>query len=916
MPALPRFRLATASSFLENITVRLRQSAALTAAAATAVLAFPAVAVAETADTIYVDNTAVNCAENGSGTAAQPFCSISAAANAVLPGQTVRIAPGTTYRETVTFTRSGTPDKPITFLGLTPGTGTFVRSVVNTKGTFVLSNVHDVVLRGFQLYGWAGATPPVVSVADSSRVTLDRIRYGLTGPTAVRISGSSDHVTVSRNLFPRTGGVSVGAGVHDSLITGNDFNQTLSAAITATDAPGLAVTGNTIAYSCMESVKIDGVSPGALVENNVITAQRGNQSPSSACATTAANRGETEISLSAASTAGSKVDYNTVHPWADASAYTWGSASYPNAAAFNSATRQAGHDADLDLHPGDAYYGDDHLTAAATAAIDSADPTAPGVDTDVLGIKPGDDPNVPNTVAGGIRDRGAYELTGQRSAVVTATSDLSSLQGPAPYTVKVTANVVNDFGTAQVGYRFDFGDGSGLVDSTEPTVTHVFTKPGTYYPSVTATDAQGAQVVSSGSQGIVVKEPGDLTADLAIQVNNDFLQIVATPTVSSPYMITKQDVDFGDGAHVSYPAGTIASHQYSVPGTYPVTLTAVDEGGRTVVIKKNVEVANPNYLAALQPGQRVQLLGQSTDGELLNSGANYTSKVWAPFLPVRAGGVSFAAKDVSSVATATTADQYLRAFVLVKGKIYNADRNLGPASGGVAQGQWLPWKEVSGMGTLSGITQISAASIGNSTHLVAVANGRVYESSADRTSGTWSAWGDVTGVTGIPVGVKSIAAGTTGNALHIAILGSDGHLRVADGDYNRGRWSYGDVTAAYGSPAGMTQVAAASTPGSRFHVVVLANGRIHETTGDYAQGYWTGWGDISAVSGFGGQYMYGPVDQIAAASTGNTIRVFGRTEYGSVLGVSGDYTAGQWSGTSVVTEMIGGQVLLLAAAGL
>src|SRR5262249_23764674 len=156
--------------------------------------------------------------------------------------------------------------------------------------------------------------------------------------------------------------------------------------------------------------------------------------------------------------------------------------------------------------------------------------------------------------------------------------------------------------------------------------------------------------------------------------------------------------------------------------------------------------------------------------------ANYSNGTWAPFLPVPQGGVSFAPKDVTAMATATTADQYLRAFVLVSGKIYSADRNLGAASGGVAQGQWLPWKEVSGTGNLSGITQISAASIGNSTHLVAVANGRVYEASADRAAGVWSGWGDVTGVTGIPVGVKSIAAGTTGNALHIAILGSDGHL--------------------------------------------------------------------------------------------------------------------------------------------
>ncbi|GAA2743679.1 PKD domain-containing protein [Kitasatospora cinereorecta] len=896
--------------------MRLRQSAALTVAAVTSLLALPAAVPSAAADatTLYVNNRSATCTDSGGGTEAQPYCTISAAANAVLPGQTVQVASTLkAYRESVRLTHSGTPEQPITFVGVAFSTYPLsyqfpmVVPAVASDSAMALTGVHDVVVRGFTFTNGVESGPGV-AVADSARVSVDHNTFNRS-TAGVAITGASDHVTVSRNLFYTSGGVGVGAGVHDSLITANDFDRTKTAAVTATDASGIAVTNNTIAFSCRESVKIDGASAGALVENNVVTADHPGQSGT---CTTAADRGETEISLSAASTAGSKVDYNTVHPWPDASAYTWAGTAYPTATAFHTATGQAAHDADLDVAFTSPYwFGGNGLPVSATAAIDSADPTAPGVDTDRIGVRPEDDPAVANTApGGGVRDRGAYELTAQRSVTVAAAgADVPTAQGPAPFTAKLTAAAVNDWGVAQADYYFDFGDGSAPVHSPTPTVTHVYAKPGTYFVDVLAADAQGGVVFSQSESRVVVNQPGELTTDLTVGVASG-LNLAVDPAARSPWVITKEDIDFGDGTHRSFSGAGATSHQYSAPGTYTVTVTVTDESGRTVVSRKTVEATSAPYMAALQPGERVQLLGGSY-GQLDFAGANYTGKVWAPFLPVPQGGASFEPKDVSAMASATTADQYLRVFALVDGKIYTAERNLGPASGGVAQGQWLPWKEVLAPGAPAGITEISAASIGNSTHLVAVGGGRVYESSADRATGVWSAWGDVTGATGIPAGVTSVAAGTTGNSLHIAILGSDGHLRVADGDYNRGRWSYGDVTAAYGSPGGAMRVAAASTPGSRFHVVVLANGRVHETTGDYAQGYWTGWGDISAASGLTG------VSAVVAASTGNSLRLFTLDQYGSVSNVNGDYTAGQWSPAARVVDSVPfGPEPVITAAGL
>ncbi|GAA2751846.1 right-handed parallel beta-helix repeat-containing protein [Kitasatospora cinereorecta] len=887
--------------------MRLRQSLVLTAAVATAVAAvgLPATASAAAVTTLYVDKSeSAHCSDGGSGTLAQPFCSVGAAAAVVQPGQTVLIAPGNYFEDEVHFTRSGTPDQPITFLGgpitkdatampvLQPGAGP-------EGGSFVLSHVHDVVIRGLRHYA---KTNPVV-ITDSSRITVDQNWFQSSHGTAdVRISGASDHVTVSRSVFPDTYGVAVDPGVHDTLITANDLSRTRTAAVTVKDAPGTAVTDNTILYSCLESVLIDGASPGAVVENNVISADHPAATKNYPSWCDAAHRGEAEISVSAASTAGSTVDYNTVHPWADAAGYRWAGTAHRTAAALKAATGQGSHDTDVDVAFGEGSAWPFHTLDTADAAtlaslVDSADPAAPGTGTDLYGSKAVDDPAVAGTaLGGGVRDRGAYEHTGLQGWL-----DLTDTPGPVPLTVKAVAQAHDSFGSP-ISYTFDFGDGTTPVVSTSPEVSHTYTTTGVHRVLVVISTAAGARVTPE-PRFAVANAPGQLTADLTARQLDGGGLFEFAPTAESPWGGASTTVDFHDGNPPRTPQsnGTI-TYRFPQPGTYTVTMTAHDRVGHVVTTDKQVVVRYDTDHMALLPGERVQLVTRAGD-TLMNTGANYTLGQWDTFdaMPLNGPSAPQAPARPSSLATTTTGDEYLRTFAVVDGRILSVDRNLGTTRPGgmgyVDRGFWFDWAEVTGAagaGDLPGVTRVAAASIGNRTHVVALANGRVYEASGSHDSGTWSKWGDITAAVGLPGGVTSIAAGTTGNSLHVAALGADKHVRVADGNYDRGTWSAGDVTAAYGGPTGITQLAGATTPGSRFHVVVLANGVAYETTGDYAAGYWTGWGNISAASGLTG------FSDVAAASTGNSLRLYG-VYLGRVYNANGDYTRGQWSSWAEVT---------------
>ena len=171
-----------------------------TAAVAAIALGLPTGAAAQGA-TLHVDQAAANCSNTGSGTAAQPFCSISAAAAKTTAGATVLVASGI-YTEQVSV-RSGTANGRVTFRAA-PGATPVVRG---GNYAWYVSNRSYVTIEGFTVTDTASDGFHVSSGSHHVEI-LDNFVYetgepisGMTGK-GISVSDSSD-VRVEGNELTR-----------------------------------------------------------------------------------------------------------------------------------------------------------------------------------------------------------------------------------------------------------------------------------------------------------------------------------------------------------------------------------------------------------------------------------------------------------------------------------------------------------------------------------------------------------------------------------------------------------------------------------------------------------------------------------------------------------------------------------------
>ncbi|MFF2541112.1 PKD domain-containing protein [Kitasatospora sp. NPDC058063] len=460
--------------------MRIRHAAGLSAAVVSAVVGLPLpAAAAEPAAVLYVQGGL--CKDSGPGTQAQPLCTVQAAADRVLPGQTVEVAPGT-YPEDVTVRRSGEPGKPITFRGTgrigklpsLPGrTSTFPVIAGPLRQPVTISGQHDVVFSGFDVTHFE---LDGVSRVELSGNWIEQRDDKIVRP-AVAVTGASDHVRIERSFVRgTTGGVKVGPGIAGTVIAGNDFASTFGgSSVSLTDAPGTVVTNNTTRWSALAAIDLAGSSDHATITNNVV------------------DRGT--VRVSAGSVEGTTLDYNTVSSPAVEfyPTYSWADADYRLAEDLRAATGQGRHETNSNVQFDEDYWPLSVPRAAISgwhlgSVIDSAGPQVPGVPTvDLLSHGAFDYEDVANTGPdGGFRDRGAYEVTGTLNTLLSVTPEKDS----DPLAVKVE---VLTYGPPRItGYTYNFGDGTSTPWEKSSTERHVYAKPGTYTVRLTVTDEFGS----------------------------------------------------------------------------------------------------------------------------------------------------------------------------------------------------------------------------------------------------------------------------------------------------------------------------------------------------------------------------------------------------------------------------------------
>lgn len=505
-------------------------------------LALPATGAASAAPaTLYVDSGNASCSDQGTGTAAVPYCSLQTATDAAQPGETVQVKSGGSYPAT-TVTTSGAPGAPLTI------SGTGIVSIA----ALTFSGVHDVVLQRLDVNLSTGG----VRVQDSSAVTLTDVHVvGPQSAPAVEVSGRSSDVTVSRSLIEsdaENNAVRVDAGVQRTTVTTNRITSGnfTGTAVELDAAVDTAVTSNTFSYTA-HALSVTAGSTGTTAENNLLE--------------------QNDIQVSADSAAQSRVGYNLFsHLPASGYLYNWAGVGYSDLATFQKETGQGR----MDLLSADAGPTEN------SATIDSADANAPGeLATDNYGRPRVQDPLVPDSGTGvGYYDRGAIEFQDPFSSYRPSESPDRTEVG---YPITITAQDWNPWGDT-VTRTYDFGDGSPVVSSTAGSVQHTYTaKPSGTNPYFPITVTEAGQSYSLAAE---IDPPGPLVDQFSVSEPNSAspMSVTVQDNSTSPFTIRTCTMNFGDGTPLVTQAGSCIAlvHTYRKPGRYTVTDTETDFGGQ------------------------------------------------------------------------------------------------------------------------------------------------------------------------------------------------------------------------------------------------------------------------------------------------------------------------------------------------
>jgi parallel beta-helix repeat protein len=598
--------------------------------------------------TLYVDKTDPACLDTGgSGTKAQPFCTIKPAAQRVVAGQTVQVGAGT-YAEEVKPLSSGTATSPINFA---PAPGTRPRITGTKTGSisdaFYINGLSNITIQGFEIATTSGDG---VIIKNSSNITVRNLDVSEAGqPVAdktkrgIRVEASTDCVIANNKVHHNTNnGIYVLTGSTRNQIIGNEVyanasqfermaagirlygssGNTLSANVShdnedsgieffssSTDnvvvnnrtyangdhgidnnvSPRQQIISNTVYGNETAGINVEGGSTGTRIANNISVDNGVNST-----------RTKSNIRVDSQSTTGTSMDYDLVYLSAPGTMLIWGSTSYSSLTAFVAATGWESHGIQADPR-WEAPAAHDFDLTPGSPAIDSANSGVTGQPlTDAHDQPRLDDPDTPNTGAGSRRydDRGALEfpLEEVTDAPPNVVLEVSPGAGTAPLHVTADASASTDTDATPIDtYTFDFGDGTVKGPQSGATATHIYTTPGTYTVTVTVTDHAGLS--STATTDVRVNPPADAPPSAVLSVTPGSgqapLTVSADASASSDTDASPIDTytfDFGDGTVKGPQTGATANHVYNQTGTFTVTVTVKDTAGLASTASTQVTV--------------------------------------------------------------------------------------------------------------------------------------------------------------------------------------------------------------------------------------------------------------------------------------------------------------------------------------
>ncbi|MBU1640685.1 MAG: tandem-95 repeat protein [Proteobacteria bacterium] len=182
------------------------------------------------------------------------------------------------------------------------------------------------------------------------------------------------------------------------------------------------------------------------------------------------------------------------------------------------------------------------------------------------------------------------ETTGNIPPV--ASIDISTVNGPAPLTVDVSANNSIDYDGTLISYNWNFGDGSVSVYEND---NHTFEIPGTYIIILKVTDNSGS--ASTTQTTVTITDPEVLPNQPPVpllyaspQSGPSPLNVLfdSTDSTDADGSIIDYSWDFGDGSSSN---GIFVNYTYTAIGTFTGKLTVIDDGGASASAETMISVS-------------------------------------------------------------------------------------------------------------------------------------------------------------------------------------------------------------------------------------------------------------------------------------------------------------------------------------